>query len=73
MLENTTNVKSQKDVSVFDTAFKSNKLVKMNFVIKSKLKRLTINISKNNSKVILSKRKRDKFRKLKLNDKIKNT
>ena len=62
MLVNATNVENQKNVSVFDIIFKSNKLTKVNSVIKSKLKRLTMNINKSNSKVILSKRKRDKFR-----------
>ena len=70
-LVNATNVKSQKNLFVFDTAFKSNKLTKMNFAIKSELKRSTMNINKGSSKVILSKKKRDKFRKIKSNDEIK--
>ena len=73
MLIYATNVKNQKNISVLDTTFKSNKLAKVNLVIKSELKRLTMNISKSNSKVILSKRKSDKFRKIKFNDKIKDT
>ena len=73
MLVDATNVKNQKNVSVFDTTFKLNKLARVNFVMKLKLKRLTMNISKNNSKVILLKRKRNKFRKIKSKDKIKNT
>ena len=73
MLVNATNVKSQKNVFVLNTAFKLNKLAKLNFVMKLKLKRLIINIKKNSSKVILSRKKRDRFRKLKSSDKIKNT
>ena len=45
----------------------------MNFVIKSELKRSAMNINKNNLKIILSRKKRDKFRKIKSNDEIKNT
>ena len=73
MLVNATNVENQKDVYVFDTTFKLNKLAKMNFVMKSKLKRSTMNINKSSSKVILSRKKRDKFRKIKSNNEIKNT
>ena len=57
MLVDATNVKSQKNVFVLDTTFTSNKLAKMNFVIKSKLKRSIMNISKSSSKVILSREK----------------
>ena len=39
--------------------------------MKSKLRRLTMNIIKSNFKVTLSRKKRDKFRKTKLNNKIK--
>ena len=46
MLENATNVKNQKNVFVFDTTFKLYKLAKVNSVIKSELKRSTMNISK---------------------------
>ena len=56
MFINTTNVKNQKNDSVFDLTFKLNKLTKMNFVMKSKLKRSTMNINKSNSKVILWKK-----------------
>ena len=56
MLVDATNVKSQKNVSSFDTAFKLNKLTKINSMIKSKLKRSTMNISKSSSKVILAKK-----------------
>ena len=73
MLVNATNVKSQKNVSVLDIGFKSNKLTKINSVMKLELKRSTMNISKNSSKVILSKKKRDKLRKVKSTDEIKNT
>ena len=72
MLINATNVESQKNVSVLDTAFKLDKLVKVNFVIKSELKRSAMNISKSSSKVILSRKKRDKFEKIKSNDEIRN-
>ena len=41
--------------------------------MKSKLKRSTMNITKTNSKIILSKKKRDKTRIIKLDNKTKNT
>ena len=73
MFVNATNVKNQKNVFIISTAFKLNKSTKVNFVIKSELKRLTININKSNSKIILSRKKRDKLRKIKSNNEIKNT
>ena len=73
MFVNATNVKSQENVFILDTALKSNKLTKMNFVIKSKVKRLTMNINKSSSQVILLKIKRDRLRKVKLSDEIKDT
>ena len=73
MFVDTTNVKSQKNVFVLNTTFKSNKLTKINSVIRVELKRSTMNININNSKVILSRKKRDKFRKMKFNDEIKDT
>ena len=73
MLVNATNIKSQKDVSILNTAFKPNKLTKVNSMIKSKLKRSTMNISKSSLKIILSKKKRDKFPKMESSDEIKNT
>ena len=54
MLVNSTNVKIQKNVFVFDTTFKSNELTTMNSVMKSELKRSAMNISTENSKVTLS-------------------
>ena len=73
MLVNATNVKNQKNVSIFNIVFKSNKLAKMNFVMRSELKRSTMNISKSSSKVILSRKKRDRFQKMKSSDEIKDT
>ena len=73
MFVNTINIKNQKNVSILDTTFKLNKLTKANSMRKSKLKRLTLNVNKSSLKIILFKRKRDKFRKIKSNDKIKNT
>ena len=64
-------MKSQKNVFVLDITFKSNKLTKMNSVTKSELKRSAINSNKSSSKIILSRKKRDEFRKIKLNNKIK--
>ena len=46
MCVDATNVKSQKNVFVFDRAFKSNKLKILNSVIESVLKRSAMNISK---------------------------
>ena len=73
MLVDATNVKNQKNLFVFDTKFKLNKLTKVNPVMKLKLKRSTMNINKSSSKVILSRKKSDRFREIKLNDKTKNT
>ena len=61
MLVNKTNVENQKNGLVLDITFRLNKLTKVNFVMKSELKCLTMNINKSNSKVILLKGKRDKF------------
>ena len=73
MLVHTTNVENQKTVSVFNIAFKLNKLTKVNSVIKSELKPSAMNIRKNNSKLILSKKKRDEFRKIKSINETKDT
>ena len=56
MLVNAINIKNQKDVFRIDITFKSNELTKANCVMESELKRLIINIDKNNSKVILLKK-----------------
>ena len=61
MFVNATNVKNQKNGFILNIVFKLKKLTKVTFVIKLKLKRLTMNINKNNSKIISSKKNRNKL------------